>query len=449
MSVADLEVDVCCEVPIPLQGRLVCNAGEMVALVGPSGAGKTTLLRAIAGLFPLEQGRVRVGSEIWFDSEKGIAVPTRARHVGLVFQSYALMPHLDALHNVALSLLHLPRAQRLAQASEWLGKVRLTDEQQHRKPSQLSGGQQQRVALARALAREPDVLLLDEPFSAVDQLSRQGLYELLAELKQELLIPIVLVTHDLQEARLLADQIAVMDGGKILQQADPMQVYRAPVSARVADLVGIRNRFHGRWLGPVEGPTLNPKATPATGAPTAPMGLLQWLPDDDIDGDTNPENSSEHDPGNSDASGMTSAAGSASAMMTVPLAPSLHPGQLVSWVIQTDGLTLREVRGQVPDCGTTESESTARTGDTSRTDHTSRTSRTGRLEWVVPVSVSEIRHLGDTSLVTLIVQAPQNTRIRMMLSGSQRIGLEQGKTMELLIDTRWVHVMALETASKA
>lgn len=444
MSVADLEVDVCCEVPIPLQGRLVCNAGEMVALVGPSGAGKTTLLRAIAGLFPLEQGRVRVGSEIWFDSEKGIAVPTRARHVGLVFQSYALMPHLDALHNVALSLLHLPRAQRLAQASEWLGKVRLTDEQQRRKPSQLSGGQQQRVALARALAREPGVLLLDEPFSAVDQLSRQGLYELLAELKQELLIPIVLVTHDLQEARLLADQIAVMDGGKILQQADPMQVYRAPVSARVADLVGIRNRFHGRWLGPVEGQALSPKATLIT---AAPMGLLQWLPDDYIDGETNPENSSEHDPGNSDASGMTTAAGSASAMMTVPLAPSLHPGQLVSWVIQTDGLTLREVRQQVPDCGTAESESTAGTDHTSRTEQTSKTGQTGSLEWVVPVSVSDLRHLGDTSLVTLIVQAPQNTRIRMMLSGSQRIGLEQGKAMKLLIDTRWVHVMALEMAS--
>ncbi len=125
--------------PMPLSGSLRCGPGELVALVGPSGAGKTSMMRVLAGLTRPEQGRVVVGQEMWCDTAQGIFVPPQRRHVGLVFQNYALMPHLSALSNVALSLLHLPLAERTAQARRWLDHVSLTQEQQSRRPSQLSG----------------------------------------------------------------------------------------------------------------------------------------------------------------------------------------------------------------------------------------------------------------------------------------------------------------------
>ena len=217
--------------PMPLGGTFSCQAGEMLALVGPSGAGKTSMLRVLAGLMRPQQGRVQVGGELWCDTEASLWQPPHRRHVGMVFQNYALMPHLSALENVALPLLHLPRGERLARAARWLDHVGLLPEQQQRRPAALSGGQQQRVAVARALAREPALLLLDEPFSAVDQMSRQGLYRLLAQLREELTIPIVLVTHDLHEARLLADTLVVMDGGQVLQQGAPATLYRSPRNA--------------------------------------------------------------------------------------------------------------------------------------------------------------------------------------------------------------------------
>jgi molybdate transport system ATP-binding protein len=163
-------------------------------------------------------------------------------------------------------MLHLPVKQRLQAATDWLNRMGLTAEQQQRVPAMLSGGQQQRVALARALARQPKLLLMDEPFSAVDQMSRRGLYALIADLRRDLHIPIVLVTHDLNEARQLADKLVVMDEGQVLQEATPAHIHRAPRNARVADLVGIPNRFHGRWLG-------------AGGPHALPEGFawLEWL----------------------------------------------------------------------------------------------------------------------------------------------------------------------------
>ena len=285
--------------PMPLRGSLRCEAGELLALVGPSGAGKTSLMRVLAGLMRPAQGRVAVGGEVWCDTAQGLFLPPQRRHVGLVFQNYALMPHLDAIGNVALSLLHLPRAERLKQARHWLGHVGLSADQQARQPAALSGGQQQRVAVARALAREPKLLLLDEPFSAVDQMNRQGLYRLLADLRRELAIPIVLVTHDLHEARMLADRLAVMDGGSVLQQGSPAHIHNAPRNARVADLVGIQNRFQGVWLGPaaVEG-----------------QARLRWV---------------------GDAASTTSAP-----MLTVRDKGRLPTGQAVNWVIPSDGITL-------------------------------------------------------------------------------------------------------------
>lgn len=250
--------------PMPLKGSFQCESGQLLALVGPSGAGKTSLMRILSGLMQPHHGKVIVGDEIWCDTDNHICLPPQRRHVGMVFQDYALMPHFDAIENVSLPLLHLPRAERSKQAKQWLDHVGLTHAEQHRKPADLSGGQQQRVAVARALAREPRLMLLDEPFSAVDQMNRQSLYRLLADLRRDLAIPIILVTHDLNEARLLADQLVVIDNGQILQQGTPSDIYNAPRNARVADLVGIHNRFLGEWIGPTEPPG---------------KGLLRWKGD--------------------------------------------------------------------------------------------------------------------------------------------------------------------------
>ena len=245
------------EGPIRLDAEFNCVRGELLALVGPSGSGKTSVLRAVAGLLksPGLQGRVSVGNraeDLWFDSVRGIRRAAQQRRVGLVFQHYALFPHLTAIENVALAA-HPPRdAAYFDTLFERMGLAGL----QHRRPSQLSGGQQQRVALARALAREPQVLLLDEPFSAVDAPTRQTLYHELAALRQSVAIPMVLVTHDLNEARRLADRVVILDAGESLQVGPPARVFASPRNARVAELVGIQNHFQGRFFsnGPGDAP---------------------------------------------------------------------------------------------------------------------------------------------------------------------------------------------------
>jgi molybdate transport system ATP-binding protein len=251
MSGADagLVLEVQQQHPMPLHGRIEAAPGELLALVGPSGAGKTSMLRVAAGLMKPQQGLVQVAGQTWCDTARGLWRPPQQRHVGLVFQHYALMPHLSALGNVALSLLQRPEPDRRREAARWLAHVGLTDELMHRRPALLSGGQQQRVAVARALAREPRLLLLDEPFSAVDMMNRQGLYRLIADLRRELAVPMVLVTHDLHEARLLADRLVVMDAGRVLQSGRPEFIHRSPRTARVAELVGIANLWQGWWEG--------------------------------------------------------------------------------------------------------------------------------------------------------------------------------------------------------
>ncbi|TDO04598.1 ABC transporter ATP-binding protein [Halomonas ventosae] len=230
--------------PIPLAAEFYCEAGELLALVGPSGSGKTTLLRTIAGLYRPAQGVIRCAGETWFDAEAGRSLRPQQRRVGLVFQDYALFPHLDARANVMVALDHLPAAERGPAAERWLTRVRL-DGLTGRLPSELSGGQRQRVALARALAREPRVLLLDEPFSAVDQVTRRRLQRELALLREEIQIPIVLVTHDLDEAAALADRICVLHAGRSLQQAPAEQLFRRPSSPEVARLLDRHNVFTG------------------------------------------------------------------------------------------------------------------------------------------------------------------------------------------------------------
>ena len=228
--------------PIPLDAELVCAPGEVLALVGPSGSGKTTILRAIAGLLRVRHGAIHCSGECWFDGERQVWIETRCRRVGYVFQNYALFPHLSALHNVMEAMLELPVADRERRARDVLARVRLAG-LEHRVPAALSGGQQQRVAVARALAREPRVLLLDEPFSAVDRATRQRLYRELAELRRELAMPVILVTHDLDEAMMLADRMCVLHQGRTLQSGDPYAVMTRPETVEVAQLVGLRNVF--------------------------------------------------------------------------------------------------------------------------------------------------------------------------------------------------------------
>jgi len=219
--------------PIPLHVDLSCREGELLALVGVSGSGKSTILRTIAGLYHPERGRVTCGGETWLDTAIDIGVPPHLRRVGLVFQSYALFPHMTALRNVMTALGHRPRAERAGRAQALLAQVHLQG-LEDRRPMELSGGQQQRVAVARALAREPAVLLLDEPFSAVDRPTRRRLHAELAELRQAVRIPIVLVTHDIDEAVALADRICVLDRGETLQTGRPADLLAAPANARVA-----------------------------------------------------------------------------------------------------------------------------------------------------------------------------------------------------------------------
>ena len=305
-----LQVEVEQAQPLPLTGAFRCEPGELLALVGPSGAGKTSMLRVLAGLMRPQRGRVQVGDEVWCDTARGVFVPPQRRHVGLVFQHYALMPHLTALDNVSLPLLHLPPPERRRQAQRWLAHVRLSEAQQHRLPGSLSGGEQQRVAVARALARAPRVLLLDEPFSAVDQMNRQGLYQLLADLRRDMAIPIVLVTHDLHEAAMLGDRLVVMDAGQVLQQGPPAVIHRAPRNARVADLVGIQNRFQGRWVGPAGQPG---------------WGLLQWSAGPAVVADP-----------------------SRLPLLRVRDKGRIDAGQAVHWVLTGDAITLLERPPQAP-----------------------------------------------------------------------------------------------------
>jgi molybdate transport system ATP-binding protein len=240
-----LQVELRNAAPIRLSAVFDCSPGEVVALVGPSGSGKTSLLRAVAGLLRTRtlRGRITVGDSTWFDSDKGMDLSPQQRHAGFVFQHYALFPHLGAMANAALAAGTPAALSRLPELFERLGLNGL----EQRRPAELSGGQQQRVALARALAREPKVLLLDEPFSAVDAPARQALYREVAALRQSLATPIVLVTHDLGEARRLADRVVILDAGETLQTGTPARVFTSPRNARVAELVGIQNHFNGRF----------------------------------------------------------------------------------------------------------------------------------------------------------------------------------------------------------
>lgn len=221
------------------------DSGELVALLGPSGCGKTTLLRIIAGLETADQG------QILFSGEDTTQVHVRERQVGFVFQHYALFRHMTVFENVAFGLRVKPRAQRPSDAQikhkvhELLSLVQL-DWLAERYPSQLSGGQRQRIALARALAVEPKVLLLDEPFGALDAKVRKELRRWLRRLHDDLHVTSIFVTHDQEEALEVADRVVLMNSGRVEQIGSPQDVWDHPASPFVYGFLGDVNLFHGR-----------------------------------------------------------------------------------------------------------------------------------------------------------------------------------------------------------
>ncbi|MBS7662877.1 putative 2-aminoethylphosphonate ABC transporter ATP-binding protein [Pseudomonas lalucatii] len=212
------------------------EAGELVCLLGPSGCGKTTLLRCIAGLERQERGSILIGSR------DVSALPPQARDYGILFQSYALFPNLTVAQNIAYGLAGSDRESQHRRVAEMLELVGLLGSEQ-KYPGQLSGGQQQRVALARALAPAPSLLLLDEPMSALDARVREHLCGELRQLQRRLGITTLMVTHNQDEAMLMADRIAVMNQGRVEQYGTPQQIYGQPATPFVAEFVG-----QGNWL---------------------------------------------------------------------------------------------------------------------------------------------------------------------------------------------------------
>ena len=217
---------------------------QILVLFGASGAGKSLTLAAVAGFLSPDAGRIAIGEHVLFDAERGVNPEPQARRIGVVRQDLALFPHLNAAENIAYGM-RGSRAEKTKRVRALLELVHLGDFGA-RKPAELSGGQQQRVALARALAIDPALLLLDEPFSALDLATRMELRRELKTLQQRLNTSMLFVTHDLGEAVLLADAMAVLDNGRILQFATPHEILRAPRNARVARIVGVKNILPAR-----------------------------------------------------------------------------------------------------------------------------------------------------------------------------------------------------------
>jgi iron(III) transport system ATP-binding protein len=235
--------------PVPVVGPISfsVSAGEQLTLLGPSGCGKTTTLRAIAGLEKPVSGRITIGGQVMYDSSQGINIPAEQRGLSMVFQSYAIWPHMTVFENVAYGLRVRRKSatevkQRVGEALELVQMAGFAD----RMASQLSGGQQQRVALARACAFSPSVLLFDEPLSNLDAKLRGDMRVELRELQHRLGVTSLYVTHDLEEALAMSDVIVVMKGGHIEQNGSAEDIYNRPRTRFVADFVGSANLIPGR-----------------------------------------------------------------------------------------------------------------------------------------------------------------------------------------------------------
>src|SRR4051812_8261460 len=246
--------------------------GEIIVLLGPSGCGKTTTLRCVAGLEHPTSGVIRIGGEVVSDPQRGLLLPPEKRGMGMVFQSYAVWPHMTVFENIAfpLRVRRAPAEQirtRVTQVLETIGLSGLAD----RPATDLSGGQQQRVALGRALVSDPTLLLLDEPFSNLDARLREGMRVEMGELQRRLGLTTIFVTHDQTEAMMLSDRLFVMNAGRIEQTGTPRHVYEEPASRFVMDFLGRINylpaqaaRLPGGQLGAVlaDGRTQVPVAVP-------------------------------------------------------------------------------------------------------------------------------------------------------------------------------------------
>jgi molybdate transport system ATP-binding protein len=228
--------------PIPLDVEFECGPGDVLAVFGPSGSGKTTILRTIAGLYRPAHAVVRSGESTWIDAAAGTFVPPHLRAVGFVFQEYALFPHLTALGNVTTALTHRPRVERRARAEALLDLVRLSG-RMTRRPHELSGGERQRVALARALAREPEVLLLDEPFAAVDRQVRRGLQDEIDALRRTVDLPLILVTHDFEDVVRLATHVLLLEHGTAIACGAITALMSRPDLPWLRDAVGLGSVF--------------------------------------------------------------------------------------------------------------------------------------------------------------------------------------------------------------
>ena len=229
---------------------LTVKDGEFVTLLGPSGCGKTTSLRMIAGFERATEGEIYIGDHCVSSHIKNTFVPPEKRDIGMVFQSYAVWPHMTVTENVAypLKIQKVPKEERAARVAEMLKLVHL-DEYGSRYPHQLSGGQQQRVALARALVMRPGLLLLDEPLSNLDAKLRESMRFEISSIQKELGITVIYVTHDQSEAMTMSDRVVVMSRGVIQQIGTPYEIYRNPANKMVADFIGLVNFVEGEVQG--------------------------------------------------------------------------------------------------------------------------------------------------------------------------------------------------------
>ncbi len=224
--------------------RLATDPGIVTVLFGPSGSGKTTVLRVLAGLTHPDSGRLVFRGQAWFDSEHSLRLPPQQRNIGFVQQDYALFPHLTVAQNVAYGLHSLPTADREVRVRETLNWLEISS-LALRRPPEISGGQQQRVALARAVARRPQLLLLDEPLTALDAPTRRHLRGELHALLVRTGIPSIVVTHDPSEALAIADEIVLLHGGRVIQTGTPETVFNHPASIEAAEILGVDTMLDG------------------------------------------------------------------------------------------------------------------------------------------------------------------------------------------------------------
>jgi len=235
-------------------------------LFGASGSGKTMTLKAIAGIVRPDEGKIQINDLALFDSQRALDLPIRKRGVGYVFQNLALFPHLSARDNVEFGMTDLPERERGERARAMMQALRI-EHAANRKPRDISGGEAQRVALARALSCRPRILLLDEPLSAIDEATKQGIISDLKSINREMRLPIIYVTHSREEAVTLGEQVIVYERGRIVAEGEPLEVFSTPARASVARLTGVENIFEGHVVAKNEsGGTMKIEITDSEGA---------------------------------------------------------------------------------------------------------------------------------------------------------------------------------------